>query len=292
MSTCPERQQSYTETFGCNGSDPAAHSPAWRERHVAAAVGPGRRLVLGHRALRGGARRGRGPGASGGLHRADGLRSRPLGGVLLGRVVIREGAAGRSGRTGAGAAAGSVHRSAAAPGLEPGRGRDPRLLLSRPGSARARGAAAPGGEGRSEVAAQGAALPRHRPHRHRGLRHRGEFAILSRRAGPARRWGQRELGRRAGAAERRRGRAPAHHHPARGEWTGHRVPGVPRAGRRPPLWQTTVVADPAEGARVLRAHGSPFVSPGVVRLSDRRLGYRRAVLARDPDGHVLQLAGE
>jgi len=57
-------------------------------------------------------------------------------------------------------------------------------------------------------------------------------------------------------------------------------------------WQTTVVADPAEGARVLRAHGSPFVSPGVVRLSDRRLGYRRAVLARDPDGHVLQLAGE
>ncbi len=57
-------------------------------------------------------------------------------------------------------------------------------------------------------------------------------------------------------------------------------------------WQTTVVADPAEGARVLRARGSPFLSPGVVQLSDLKLGYRRAVLARDPDGHVLQLAGE
>ena len=57
-------------------------------------------------------------------------------------------------------------------------------------------------------------------------------------------------------------------------------------------WQTTVLADPAEGARVLRAHGSPFVSSGVVRLPDRGLGYGRAVLARDPDGHVLQLAAE
>jgi len=76
---------------------------------------------------------------------------------------------------------------------------------------------------------------------------------------------------------------------------------APRDGRSFPVdesvsdlvhWQTTVLADPAEGARVLRAHGSPFVSSGVVRLPDRGLGYGRAVLARDPDGHVLQLAAE
>jgi catechol 2,3-dioxygenase-like lactoylglutathione lyase family enzyme len=76
---------------------------------------------------------------------------------------------------------------------------------------------------------------------------------------------------------------------------------VPRDGRPFPVderandlvhWQTTLVADPAEGARVLRAGGSSFVSAGVVGLSDRKLGYARAVLARDPDGHVLQLAGE
>ena len=57
-------------------------------------------------------------------------------------------------------------------------------------------------------------------------------------------------------------------------------------------WQTTLVADPVEGARVLRAHGAPFVSAGVVRVAGRELGYARAVLARDPDGHVLQLAAE
>ena len=35
-----------------------------------------------------------------------------------------------------------------------------------------------------------------------------------------------------------------------------------------------------------------FVSAGVVRLADQGLGYGRAVLARNPDGHVLQLAAE
>ena len=76
---------------------------------------------------------------------------------------------------------------------------------------------------------------------------------------------------------------------------------APRDGRSFPVderandlvhWQTTVVADPTEGVRVLRALGSPFVSSGVVQLSDRGPGYGRAVLARDPDGHVLQLAAE
>ncbi|MFL5308879.1 MAG: VOC family protein [Myxococcales bacterium] len=75
----------------------------------------------------------------------------------------------------------------------------------------------------------------------------------------------------------------------------------PRGGRRFPAderandlvhWQTTVLADPVRVARALGAQGSSFISPGVVPLSDRRLGYGRALLARDPDGHVLQLAGE
>ncbi len=75
----------------------------------------------------------------------------------------------------------------------------------------------------------------------------------------------------------------------------------PRDGRPMPAderandlihWQTTVVADPADGARVLRAQRAPFVSPGVVQLPDARLGYSRALLARDPDGHVVQLAAE
>jgi hypothetical protein len=53
-----------------------------------------------------------------------------------------------------------------------------------------------------------------------------------------------------------------------------------------------VFADPAEGARVLRRQGARWVSSGVVRLADGGLGYSRALLARDPDGHVLQLAAE
>jgi catechol 2,3-dioxygenase-like lactoylglutathione lyase family enzyme len=75
----------------------------------------------------------------------------------------------------------------------------------------------------------------------------------------------------------------------------------PRGGRLFPAderandlvhWQTTVLADPGESVRILRRHGSPLVSAGVVQIAEHRLGYGRAVLARDPDGHVLQLAGE
>jgi catechol 2,3-dioxygenase-like lactoylglutathione lyase family enzyme len=73
---------------------------------------------------------------------------------------------------------------------------------------------------------------------------------------------------------------------------------APRDGRAFPAdersndlahWQTSVVAEPAEAFRVLRAQHAAFVSPGVVQLTDTRLGYARALLARDPDGHVLQL---
>ena len=59
----------------------------------------------------------------------------------------------------------------------------------------------------------------------------------------------------------------------------------PRGGRPFPAderandlvhWQTTVLTDPAEGARILRAHGSPFVSTGVVRLSDDHTDHTRS----------------
>jgi hypothetical protein len=35
-----------------------------------------------------------------------------------------------------------------------------------------------------------------------------------------------------------------------------------------------------------------FVSTADVELPDNRLGFRRAVLVRDPDGHVMVLASQ
>src|SRR3989442_10301959 len=58
-------------------------------------------------------------------------------------------------------------------------------------------------------------------------------------------------------------------------------------------WQTTLyAADLAAAASALRVGRAALVSPGLVSLSDARLGYSRALLARDPDGHVMQLASE
>jgi catechol 2,3-dioxygenase-like lactoylglutathione lyase family enzyme len=58
-------------------------------------------------------------------------------------------------------------------------------------------------------------------------------------------------------------------------------------------WQTTLfTTDLDQGVAALRRARAAFVSPGVVALSDARLGYSRALLARDPDGHVMQLAAE
>ena len=69
---------------------------------------------------------------------------------------------------------------------------------------------------------------------------------------------------------------------------------APRDGRPMPAderandlihWQTTLfTSDLGAAARTLRA--------APVALPDARLGYSRAFLARDPDGHVLQLASE
>jgi catechol 2,3-dioxygenase-like lactoylglutathione lyase family enzyme len=58
-------------------------------------------------------------------------------------------------------------------------------------------------------------------------------------------------------------------------------------------WQTTLhAADLGAAAAALRARRAALISPGLISLSDARLGYSRALLARDPDGHVLQLASE
>jgi len=72
---------------------------------------------------------------------------------------------------------------------------------------------------------------------------------------------------------------------------------APRDGRQMPPdehandlihWQTTLVAADVDRALdAVRARRAPLVSSGVVQLPDKRLGFSRAFLARDPDGHVL-----
>lgn len=55
-------------------------------------------------------------------------------------------------------------------------------------------------------------------------------------------------------------------------------------------WQTMLLTpDAGSAADRLRAAGYRFVSPGVVELPDTTLGFRRAFLVRDPDGHVMQV---
>src|SRR5215207_4946437 len=74
---------------------------------------------------------------------------------------------------------------------------------------------------------------------------------------------------------------------------------APRDGRPAPsdgrandlfYWQTTLVVNAADMfAQHLLAENFRFVSPGVVTISDGRLGFSKGLLARDPDGHVMAL---
>ena len=74
---------------------------------------------------------------------------------------------------------------------------------------------------------------------------------------------------------------------------------APRDGRPAPSdgrandlfhWQTTLVVNAADMfTQSLRAENFRFVSPGVVVVSDGRLGFSKGLLARDPDGHVMAL---
>lgn len=76
---------------------------------------------------------------------------------------------------------------------------------------------------------------------------------------------------------------------------------APRTGRPAPAdlaandlthWHTTVVAsDPAAAAARLRGGRAAIVSPGVVVLPDRALGFGAGFLARDADGHALRVTG-
>ena len=90
--------------------------------------------------------------------------------------------------------------------------------------------------------------------------------------------------------------------------TGLRPPGgpaiefleylAPRDGRQAPdtrpndiLHRRTriVTADAEAAAKSLFAARVEFLSPGAVELTRRELGFRRGLLVRDPDGHVLEL---
>jgi len=56
-------------------------------------------------------------------------------------------------------------------------------------------------------------------------------------------------------------------------------------------WQTTVrVSDLDAAARAARGAGLGWISPGPVAVGEQQLGFSRALLARDPDGHVVQLS--
>jgi catechol 2,3-dioxygenase-like lactoylglutathione lyase family enzyme len=74
---------------------------------------------------------------------------------------------------------------------------------------------------------------------------------------------------------------------------------APRDGRPAPAdarasdlfhWQTTLIVNTADQfARRLLVENSRFVSPGVVELKEKTLGFSKGLLARDPDGHVMAL---
>lgn len=74
---------------------------------------------------------------------------------------------------------------------------------------------------------------------------------------------------------------------------------APRDGRPAPSderasdlfhWQTTLMVNATDMfAQNLLAENFRFVSPGVVSISDARLGFSKGLLARDPDGHVMAL---
>jgi catechol 2,3-dioxygenase-like lactoylglutathione lyase family enzyme len=57
-------------------------------------------------------------------------------------------------------------------------------------------------------------------------------------------------------------------------------------------WQTSMTSEaPREAdAALVRARAS-LVSPGVIGLPDRELGFSEALMARDPDGHAIRILG-
>lgn len=74
---------------------------------------------------------------------------------------------------------------------------------------------------------------------------------------------------------------------------------APPGGRPMPLdteandlwhWQTSLVVEDVEAAaKVLRAAGVRFVSPDVIAVPDLSLGFSKAIMVLDPDGHAMRL---
>lgn len=55
-------------------------------------------------------------------------------------------------------------------------------------------------------------------------------------------------------------------------------------------WQTNLIVNTADTfAKRLLGENTRFVSPGVVTISEKNLGFTKGLLARDPDGHVMAL---
>ena len=55
-------------------------------------------------------------------------------------------------------------------------------------------------------------------------------------------------------------------------------------------WETTLVVKDADlAAKKLRQEGYQFVSEGVAEITEPTLGFKRAFMVRDPDGHVLRI---
>ncbi len=55
-------------------------------------------------------------------------------------------------------------------------------------------------------------------------------------------------------------------------------------------WQTSLeVVDVTAAAAALRAAGVAFITPEVVTMADVTLGFRQAIMVRDPDGHAMRL---
>ena len=55
-------------------------------------------------------------------------------------------------------------------------------------------------------------------------------------------------------------------------------------------WQTSLVVDDvAAAANALRAAGVRFISPDVIAIPNPALGFSRAIMVMDPDGHAMRL---
>jgi catechol 2,3-dioxygenase-like lactoylglutathione lyase family enzyme len=55
-------------------------------------------------------------------------------------------------------------------------------------------------------------------------------------------------------------------------------------------WQTTLVVKDAEAiAQLMRLNQSTFISPNIVTIPEKALGFKKGVLVRDSDGHTMRL---